>query len=251
VRTRMPFAPAAKPVTPGSAGWGYVGFEVVCLRRGEQLERATERCEHCLVAIGGQLRINGWTLGKRQTPFEGPPEAAYFPPRSRWQLEALTNVEVAICSAPAEVGSEARPLREPSLVERGQGSTFRRIYNILMEDQPAEHLLVTEVLTPGGNWSSYPPHKHDTEDLPHETYLEETYYYRMARPEGFAIQRIYTDDGSLDETLTVRDRSVVLVPRGYHPVVAAAGYDLYYLNVMAGPVRRWLIRVDPAHQWLS
>ncbi|HZV52074.1 MAG TPA: 5-deoxy-glucuronate isomerase [Candidatus Dormibacteraeota bacterium] len=247
----MPFAPAAEPVTPGSAGWRYVGFEVVSVRPGERLERTTEDREHCLVVIGGRLRVNGWDLGSRRTPFEGPPEAAYFPPHTRWRLEAVTEAEVAIGSAPAEVGGEARPLRRPALVERGRGSTFRRIYNILMEDEPAERLLVTEVLTPGGNWSSYPPHKHDTEDLPHETYLEETYYHRLARPEGFAIQRIYTDDGSLDETLTVHDRAVVLVPRGYHPVVAAAGYDLYYLNVMAGPIRRWLITVDPAHRWLS
>jgi 5-deoxy-glucuronate isomerase len=120
----------------------------------------------------------------------------------------------------------------------------RTIHDILMEDQPAETLLVTEVLTPGGHWSSYPPHKHDTHDPPHETYLEELYYHRVRRPDGWAVQRVYTQDGALDFTAAVRDGDCVLVPRGYHPVSAAPGFDLYYLNVMAGPVRQWRVRFD-------
>ena len=105
--------------------------------------------------------------------------------------------------------------------------------------------MITEVLTPGGHWSSYPPHKHDTEDPPLETYLEETYYHRARRPGGFAVQTVYTDDRSLDAALRVGDGDVVLVPRGYRPVSAAPGCDLYYLNVMAGPLRRWRVTVDP------
>jgi 5-deoxy-glucuronate isomerase len=126
----------------------------------------------------------------------------------------------------------------------------REITNILMEDQPAERLLVVEVITPGGHWSSYPPHKHDTENLPEESYLEETYYHRVRPDRGFALQRVYTEDRSLDETFTVGDGDVVLVPGGYHAVSAPPGYDLYYLNVMAGPVRRWKVRNDPHHEWL-
>ncbi len=152
-------------------------------------------------------------------------------------------------------GSERRqrwrgsPASDIHPFKRGSGRTERTIYNILMEDRSAESLLVTEVFTPGGNWSSYPPHKHDTDDLPHESYLEETYYHRTAHPEGFAVQLVYTDDRSLDEALQVRDGDVVLVPRGYHPVAAGPGYDLYYLNVMAGPHRRWLVTTDPHHRW--
>jgi 5-deoxy-glucuronate isomerase len=107
-----------------------------------------------------------------------------------------------------------------------------------------------EVVTPGGHWSSYPPHKHDS-DREGETQLEETYYHRLARPGGFAFQRVYTDDRTLDETMTVEDRDVVLVPRGYHPVSAAHGFDLYYLNVMAGPVRRWQITQAPGYEFLT
>jgi 5-deoxy-glucuronate isomerase len=109
---------------------------------------------------------------------------------------------------------------------------------------------VVEVVTPGGNWSSYPPHKHDRDDPPEESLLEETYYHRLRPAQGFAFQRVYSDDGSLDETMAVADGDVVLVPRGYHPVGAAHGYDLYYLNVMAGPRRVWRFRNDPAHAWI-
>jgi len=109
---------------------------------------------------------------------------------------------------------------------------------------------VVEVITPGGNWSSYPPHKHDRENLPHESRLEETYYHRLNPSQGYAVQRVYTDDRSLDEVMVVQDRDVVLVPEGYHPVGAAYGYDLWYLNVMAGPERIWRFHNDPDHAWL-
>ena len=129
---------------------------------------------------------------------------------------------------------------------RGSGGEAREIDHILMEDEPAESLLVTEVVTPAGHWSSYPPHKHDVDDPPRETYLEETYYHRMRPSDGFAFQRVYTADGSIDEAVAVRDGDVVLVPKGYHPVAAGARHDLYYLNVMAGPTREWRVTVDPS-----
>jgi 5-deoxy-glucuronate isomerase len=124
------------------------------------------------------------------------------------------------------------------------------VQKILMGDQRAERLLVVEVITPGGHWSSYPPHKHDRHDPPNETFLEETYYHRLEPAQGFGMQRVYTDDRSLDETFTFGDGDVVLVPRGYHTVSAPPGYDLYYLNVMAGPVRDWAFANDPDHAWL-
>ena len=111
----------------------------------------------------------------------------------------------------------------------------------------AENLLVVEVITPGGNWSSYPPHKHDTDDYPNETYLEETYYHRLNPPQGFGFQRVYTDDGSLDESFAIKDGDVVLVPKGFHPVAAPHGFDLYYLNVMAGPKKAWKFTMSKDH----
>jgi 5-deoxy-glucuronate isomerase len=133
---------------------------------------------------------------------------------------------------------------------RGAGQTARTVRHLLPPEARAGRLIVVEVLTPGGNWSSYPPHKHDVDHPPQERLLEELYYYRFRRREGFAFQRVYTSDGDLDESLAPRDGDVVLVPRGYHPVAAAAGYDCYYLNVMAGPVREWKFSLDPDHAWL-
>jgi 5-deoxy-glucuronate isomerase len=118
-----------------------------------------------------------------------------------------------------------------------------------MGDEQADSLLVCEVLTPPGHWSSYPPHKHDRDALPDESFLEETYYFRIDPPRGFGLQRVYTEDRSLDETLSVRDRDTVLVPRGYHTVSAPPGYAVYYLNVMAGPARAWAVANDPDHEW--
>jgi 5-deoxy-glucuronate isomerase len=114
----------------------------------------------------------------------------------------------------------------------------------------AESLLVVEVRTPGGHASSYPPHKHDTDNVPHESSLEETYYHRLDPPQGFAFQRVYTDMRDIDESMAVEDHDVVMVPRGYHPVVVPYGYDSYYLNVMAGKQRVWHFKNDPAHEWI-
>ena len=134
--------------------------------------------------------------------------------------------------------------------KRGHGSNTRHVYDILPESEPAHSLLVVEVITPAGGWSSYPSHKHDTLNLPHESELQETYYHRLDPAQGFALQRVYTDDRSLDETMAVEDGDVVLVPRGYHPCGTAHGYELYYLNVMAGPQRIWRFHTEPAHRWL-
>jgi 5-deoxy-glucuronate isomerase len=244
-------------VTPESAGWTYVGFDVYLLTRGAGIVRDTERREVCAVVLSGRVDFSfggqDWrNAGSRHSVFEGMPDALYAPPGGTLSVMAVSDeAEVALCWAPAIRGSSPTliPAADIRPFQRGSGRMERTIHNILMEDRPAESLLVTEVLTPAGNWSSYPPHKHDTDDLPREAYLEETYYHRTARPKGFAVQLVYTDDRSLDEAIQVRDGDVVLVPRGYHPVAAGPGYDLYYLNVMAGPHRRWLVTTDPDHRW--
>jgi 5-deoxy-glucuronate isomerase len=133
---------------------------------------------------------------------------------------------------------------------RGTGANTRYVCDILPQGEPADHLLVVEVITPSGHSSSYPPHKHDTDNLPVESSLEETYYHRLNPAQGFAFQRVYTDDRSLDESMAVENHDVVMVPRGYHPVVVPYGYDSYYLNVMAGPRRAWHFHNDPAHEWM-
>jgi len=244
-------------VTPASAGWRYVGFVAFSLHRGRHLERPTGDREVCAVLLAGVADVSfggrEWPeIGRRESVFDGvPPYAVQAPPGGTLTVRAVSEtVEVALCWAPAASGVPPVLItpEDCRVSTRGQGHTERRIHDVLMEDRPAESLLITEVLTPAGHWSSYPPHKHDTADEPRETYLEETYYHRLRRPGGFAVQLVYTGDRSLDEALRVRDGDVALVPRGYHPVAAEPGCDLYYLNVMAGPRRRWLVTVDPDHR---
>jgi 5-deoxy-glucuronate isomerase len=244
-------------VTPNSAGWGYVGFEVLKLDAGKTIERGAEGEEVCLVPLAGRCDVvsesGEWRgLGGRENPFDGLPHALYLPPGTEYRVTATSDLELAVCSAPAERGAEPFPIspEEIEVERRGSGHMEREVRPILMEDRPAEKLLVVEVITPNGHYSSYPPHKHDADDPPNERYLEETYYHRLRPERGFAMQRVYTEDRSLDETLSVRDGDVVLVPEGYHVVSAPPGYDLYYLNVMAGPVREWRTKNDPDHEWL-
>jgi 5-deoxy-glucuronate isomerase len=245
-------------ITPASAGWSYVGFSVLDLPPGKVVSRPTDGMEVCLVILTGRVRIHAGDqdfglLGERESVFDGLPWSVYIPARSHWTVEAETDAEVAVCASPAEGRLPARIIPPSDVGEevRGKGTNTRHVRNILPDTGTAESLLVVEVVTPGGNWSSYPPHKHDTNDPPRETYLEETYYHRLKRGSGFALQRVYTDDRSLDETMAVSDRDVVLVPRGYHPVGAPHGFDLFYLNVMAGPVREWRFTMSPDHAFLT
>ncbi len=221
----------------------YVGFEVI--RLDGRIERHEEERETCVVLLAGRASLHGLGDAERNTPFDGPPVALYVPPRMTWWAAGVG--ELAVCTAPAVGTLEPRLLDAPELLRRGEGGEERFIANILMESEPAESLLVTEVVTPSGHWSSYPPHKHDTNDMPNEALLEETYYHRLRGGSGFAFQRVYTDDRSLDEGIVVEDGDVVVVPRGYHPVAGDARTDLYYLNVMAGPVRAWRVSVAPGY----
>ena len=242
-------------VTPGTAGWTYVGFEVDTLQPGQSAHDNTADRELCLVFLSGKGRVfvggkDFGELGGRTSPFDGPPAAVYVPAHTDWRVTATTRLELAGCSAPGGGDYSARVIDIPPQITRGKGSNTRYVTNILPEDAPAHSLLVVEVITPGGNTSSYPPHKHDTDNLPEESLLEETYYHRLNPPQGFAMQRVYTDDRSLDEALVIEDGDVTLVPRGYHPVAAVHGYDLYYLNTMAGPRRTWKFHNATEHEWL-
>ncbi|GHA36580.1 5-deoxy-glucuronate isomerase [Devosia pacifica] len=245
-------------VTPESAGWGHVGFALHKLASGETASAETGREEVCLVLVTGKAKItvgdeSFGELGERMSPFEGEPYAVYIPAGQSWHAEATTDLELAVCSAPGEGGSLPARVIPPGTnprITRGKGSNTRHVVNILPETDPAESLLVVEVITPAGNTSSYPPHKHDTDNLPHESLLEETYYHRFNPSQGYAMQRVYTDDRSLDVAMALEDGDVSLVPRGYHPVATIHGYDSYYLNVMAGPKRTWKFHNAKEHEWL-
>ena len=245
-------------ISPVDAKWSYVGFSVFKLTEGQSVSQATCDEEVILVMVEGKADIccNSQAfgvMGERMSVFERtPPHAVYIPNDESWRVQATTDCTIAVCKAPGRGGHPACRINDITLEERGQGSNLRHIYPIAMEDKDvADSLLVTEVFTPAGHWSSYPPHRHDEDDFPHMTYLEETYYHRLDPAQGFGIQRVFTEDGSLDETIAVSDHDVVLVPKGHHPCAAPYGYDLYYLNVMAGPLRKWRFKNHPDHDWLA
>ena len=245
-------------ITPHSAGWAHVGFALYRLEAGDAVSGESGDRELCLVLVEGTAHIeveqqDFGPVGTRKSPFEGPPDAVYVPAGAQWRAVAETGVELAVCSAPGVRGAYAArriPPGSHQQITRGKGSNTRLVTDILPETDQAHALLVVEVITPNGNTSSYPPHKHDTDNLPAESLLEETYYHRFNPAQGFAMQRIYTDDRSLDVAVAVENGDVSLVPRGYHPVATVHGYDSYYLNVMAGPHRTWRFHNAVEHEWM-
>lgn len=245
-------------VTPDGEWWRYPGIEVLRLKTGERLARRNDAFEAFIVVVRGAavFEVDGTALTRtpfRESPFIDPPSGAYVPPSTVWEVRAISDLEIAICTAPAETGVPAHAVLPDDVAceTRGEGTNTRHVRDLLPESRPlAERLLVVEARTPGGCWSSYPPHKHDTADPPRESELEELYFYRIDPPTGFALQRVYTDDRALDVSMAPGDCDLVMVPRGYHPVGAPHGHDVWYLNVMAGPRRVWATRVDPDFAWL-
>ncbi len=246
-------------ISPQSAGWRYVGFDLWRLSPGEVATTKTDDRETILVLVEGcaLLRageVDFGSMGERLTVFDRkPPHCLYVPAACEWRAVAQTDCTLAVCTAPSPGGRPAQILGPDGihLEKRGKGTNTRYIHNIAMEDREvADSLLVTEVYTPAGHWSSYPSHRHDEDDFPRITYLEETYYHRLNPADGFGIQRVYTDDKTLDKTMAVSDGDVVLVPRGHHPCAAPYGFEMYYLNVMAGPLRKWRFVPAPEVSWI-
>jgi len=244
-------------VTPESAGYEYLTLSIRRLIRGEKFQSETAATELGLVILGGRCSVDStagsWSdIGSRAHVFDGLPTAVYLPIETGFTVSAETDCELAFCFSRAEEKFPGR-LVTPDDIEvevRGGENATRQINHILKPEFPAQRLLLVEVYTPSGNWSSYPPHKHDIHNPPDEVDLEELYYYKVDRREGYAIQRVYTADGRLDHTLTVRDGELVLVPEGYHPVVAAHGYNVYYLNALAGSARSMAASDDPDYAWV-
>jgi len=256
---RKPTAVTGKvhDITREDASWSYVGFSLYHLKTGEKVAEPTGDREVILVLVEGKARItvdgkDFGDLGKRMNVFERiPPACVYVPNKQNWTAVATTDCTLAICNAPGKGNYAACIINDIKMVERGKGANTRFIHPIAMEEKDiADSLLVTEVYTPQGNWSSYPPHRHDEDDFPNMTYLEETYYYRFNPQQGFGFQRVFTEDGDLDQTMAVSDGDLVLVPKGHHPCGNPYGYEMYYLNVMAGPLRKWRFKNHPDHDWI-
>ena len=252
--------PPGEAVTPERAGWRYLSFAVHEL--AAPIEVGGRGIETAIVGLGrgsvhgGGSGAAGARIGLGRAAVGGLPAARRI---ARSLAPIGESVTVAVANAPASGRATAdAPVRigpEDIHVEvRGAGNATRQINHIITPDFPADRLEVVEVYTPSGNWSSWPPHKHDTDDMPREAILEEVYAYAFRRPEAWGIQRLYRADGSRDLLWAVRTGETVIVPDGYHPFVATHGDDAYYLNALAGDVRTMACSFDPAldhvrHAW--
>jgi 5-deoxy-glucuronate isomerase len=239
-------------VTPESAGWRFLSFHVERLDGADR--RSTGPEETAIVLLEGRcgVEVDGerFELGPRAGPFLELPWTLYLPREADYRLEGEAELAVASCPAGRRLAPVLQRPDEVAVEIRGAGNATRQINNMIQPGFPADRILVVEVLTPAGNWSSYPPHKHDEDRGATEAVLEEVYYYRAAAPEAFGVQRLYSPQRGVDETWTVRDGDLVLVPHGYHAFAAAPGYDFYYLNALAGDRHSMAASDDPALAWI-
>jgi 5-deoxy-glucuronate isomerase len=245
-------------VTPESAHWEYVGLIVQHLSSGQTWEFTLLEEEAGIVVLSGRFTVDAcnstWTLGERDSVFQGKPWALYLPIWSQGTITADSECEIAFCTSRAQEPFSPRLIKPEDVdVEiRGAGNACRQINHIIKPEFPAHRLLVVEVFTPSGNWSSYPPHKHDVSDLPREADLEEIYYYRIDPAEGFGLQRLHTANGEIDQAYVIHDGDLLLVPEGYHTFAVTQGYTGYYLNILAGneTVRTMQPSDDPRYAWV-
>jgi 5-deoxy-glucuronate isomerase len=258
-------------VTPDRAGWELIEFEVRELETGEEWAGRTDGSEWAFVPLSGSMAVESsrgsWSgVGGRESVFDDLPHALYLPRETGFEITAETPLKVAAAHVPTDEDHPPRHVRPEHVnVEiRGGDNVTRQINDIIPPGFDCDRLVLVEVYTPSGGWSSYPPHKHDVHKEDEEGHvleadLEEIYYYLIDKPDGFAYQRIYTDPESplhaeghpIDELLLARSDDVVLVPEGYQPVVSGHGYTTYYLNVLAGSAQSLANTDDPAHSWVK
>lgn len=245
-------------VTPKSAAWKYLGFEAVRMPQAEARVIETGDREYAFVPLRGTVTFetpDAEFESSRTSVFEELPHILYAPPSTRVVVTAQTELEIAWGSAPAEGRLPVRFLRPDEMKRevRGGGPAVRQVNHVLAHPLPAERLILFEVYVPGGAWSGWPPHCHD--GRLGSAYLEETYYYRVEPEAGFAIHRNYLRDEPLDELFTVRDGDLVLVTEGFHPVAAAPGSSVYFLNFLAGELvaeeRATPPVDDPDYAWIA
>lgn len=252
-------------VSAEQAGWDLLNMEARALQPGRTWTGETGEHEQVFVMLGGIARFatnrGDWdTVGRRPDVFAGMPYAVYLPRRTAWSITATTACEIATCWVPTDEDHPARLITpaDSQIEVRGGHNATRQINSIIPPGFDCHRLVCVEVYTPGGNWSSYPPHKHDVhverDGEVVEAELEEIYYYKIRQDDGargYAIQRVYTGDRSLDFVAAAHDDDVVLVPEGYHPVSAAYGYDCYYLNFLAGSAQSLANTDDPDYAWVK
>jgi 5-deoxy-glucuronate isomerase len=238
------------------ANWEWMSFFVRRLQPGDVYQASTEHEEAAFVLLGGTC-VADWGegkqhVGRRKNVFDGFPYTLYLPTGNQVTFTADSVCEIAECRVPSQARLAPKLItpRDVASSLRGGGNVSRQIVDIISPAFPAEKLMVIEVYTPGGNWSSYPPHKHDVHNPPAEVDLDEIYYYRIQQPGGFAFQHLYSRDNVSARPLRATDGDVILIRSGFHPVVAGPGYDVYYLNCLAGSARALSVTEDSNHVWI-
>jgi 5-deoxy-glucuronate isomerase len=254
-------------ITSADAGWKYLNFNARTIRPGQKWFGNTGNCEYLFVLLGGNFgaktsRGTWKTSNGRKNVFSGLPHALYLPMHTEFEVFPAGDIlDIACGWCTAEKHYQARLISPADVVNmgieyRGGDNASRQINSILPPGSESSRLVCVEVYTPSGNWSSFPAHKHDTRKTDPETgklieaSLEEIYFYKTDKPQGFALQKIYNDDRSLDEIAEARNNDAVLIPGGYHPVVAGHGYNVYYLNFLAGSDQSLKSTDDPDHKWI-
>lgn len=244
----------------GDYGMKLTRFGILQLEKDTSWEDNTGEMEIAFVLLGGKCAVEGTDfrfdeVGERKSVFEGKPYTLYLPRRTSYRITALTDVDIAVNEAPVSRDTAKPTLITPEMTRTitiGRDNFMRYATIMLDETFDSEHFYIGEGLIPSGNWSGYPPHKHDVDALPDEVDMEETYFYRFNPVQGFGIQKVYTTDGRIDETYTVKNNDTVAIAEGYHPLCGAPGYEMYYLWTMSGPSNRGLISgKDPAHSWVK
>jgi 5-deoxy-glucuronate isomerase len=251
-------------VTPETAGWEHLHFAARHLKCQKQWEGSTGGFEYGLVILGGVCSVRSsrgdWEkIGRRPNVFAGMPYGLYLPADTTFTVTAQSDqLDLAYgwCKSEGEHPPQLVTPDEAMIEIRGGGNATRQINSIFPPGFNCHRLVAVEVYTPAGNWSSYPPHKHDIHRVDAagqiiEADLEEIYFYKLDRPQGFAIQRVYTSDLRLNEVIVAHDSDLVLVPEGYHPVASAGGYTTYYLNFLAGSAQSLANTDDPDHAWVK
>ncbi len=245
-------------VVPDGKLLSFIEFGILNLNDGEDYEEKTDGKEVVLIILSGRctVRADGQTfagIGERKNVFSGEAYSLYIPSGKSFEVTGVGTVQIAICRAPSDLESDVKLICPEDVRIRSVGAlNWRRdVKDIIDLRTEASHLVIGETINPTGNWSSAPPHRHDFDNLPEESDMEEVYFYKFSPKQGFGLQRIYTDDRSRDEAYAVEDGDTVILPEGYHPVAVAPGYRLYYLWILAGEKRVLAPRDDPDHAWLK
>ncbi len=235
-----------------------VEIDMVRLSAGETKKYSEQGKEYGLVILGGKCTVCGdgfeyKNIGKRESVFDGPATCVYVPQNTEFTITGEGEVSIAVTKSPAK--NTHKPVLitpdDVKIKDMGKPGWERQAHFILDERTDADILYIGEAYVKGGQWASYPPHKHDDDNMPIEAATEEIYYYEFKNKGGFGIQKVYTKEGDIDETYTVKSGDFVEIPRGYHPFHTAPGYDNYYLWIMAGPVRGFYMTTDEDHKWLN